>query len=48
MGTFPPGIVSSAIKDSLKLRIITKVNVKTMQDSSKANMIFGVAKTTAF
>lgn len=46
---FGPGIVSgSLIKDPQKLRITTKVNGKTMQDSSTADMIFGVAKTIAF
>jgi 2-keto-4-pentenoate hydratase/2-oxohepta-3-ene-1,7-dioic acid hydratase in catechol pathway len=44
-----PGIVSgSVIKDPQQLRISTKVNGKTMQDSSTADMIFGVAKTIAF
>lgn len=44
-----PGIVSgSLIKDPQKLRITTKVNGKIMQDSSTADMVFGVAKTIAF
>ncbi len=46
---FGPGIVSGTlIKDPQKLRITTKVNGKMMQDSSTADMIFGVAKTIAF
>ena len=46
---FGPGIVSSAlIKDPQALRITTKVNGKTQQDSSTRDMIFGVAKTISF
>jgi 2-keto-4-pentenoate hydratase/2-oxohepta-3-ene-1,7-dioic acid hydratase in catechol pathway len=46
---FGPAIVSgSLIKDPQNLRVTTKVNGKTMQDSSTADMIFGVAKTIAF
>jgi len=44
-----PGIVSSAlIRDPQALRISTKLNGKTVQDSSTSDMIFGVAKTIAF
>lgn len=44
-----PGIVSSKlIKDPQNLRISTKVNGKTVQDSNTKDMIFGVAKTIAF
>lgn len=46
---FGPGIVSSRIiKDPQALRIFTKVNGKTVQDSSTKDMIFSVAKTIAF
>jgi 2-keto-4-pentenoate hydratase/2-oxohepta-3-ene-1,7-dioic acid hydratase in catechol pathway len=46
---FGPGIVSnSVIKDPQTLAISTKVNGKTVQESSTADMIFGVAKTIAF
>lgn len=46
---YGPGIVSSAlIKDPQALRISTKVNGKTVQDSSTKDMIFGVAKTISF
>lgn len=46
---FGPGIVSSSIiKDPQALRIFTKVNGKTVQDSSTKDMIFSVAKTIAF
>lgn len=46
---FGPGIVSaSLIKDPQALRIATKVNGKTVQDSSTKDMIFGVAKTISF
>lgn len=46
---FGPGIVSaSLIKDPQTLRITTKVNGKTVQDSSTKDMIFGVAKTISF
>lgn len=44
-----PAIISpKLIKDPQNLRISTKVNGKTMQDSSTADMIFSVAKTIAF
>lgn len=44
-----PGIVSSAIiRDPQRLRISTKLNGKTVQDSSTEDMIFSVAKTIAF
>lgn len=46
---FGPGIVSSRlIKDPQALRISTKLNGKTVQDSSTRDMIFGVAKTISF
>lgn len=46
---FGPGIVSSKlIKDPQALKISTKLNGKTVQDSSTRDMIFGVAKTIAF
>lgn len=46
---FGPGIVSSSIiKDPQALRILTKVNGDTVQDSSTEDMIFGVAKAVAF
>lgn len=46
---FGPGIVSSSIiKDPQALRIFTKVNGETVQDSSTTDMIFGVAETIAF
>lgn len=46
---FGPGIVSSSIiKDPQALRIFTKVNGETVQDSSTKDMIFSVAKTIAF
>ncbi|ROV97247.1 hypothetical protein VSDG_04746 [Cytospora chrysosperma] len=46
---FGPGIVSSSlIKDPQALRISTKVNGKTVQDSTTGDMIFSVAKTIAF
>jgi len=46
---FGPGIVSSSIiKDPQALRISTKVNGQTVQDSSTKDMIFGVAQTIAF
>jgi 2-keto-4-pentenoate hydratase/2-oxohepta-3-ene-1,7-dioic acid hydratase in catechol pathway len=46
---FGPGIVgNSVIKDPQSLEISTKVNGKTVQESSTADMIFGVAKTIAF
>ena len=41
-----PGIVSSKIiKDPQTLRIFTKVNGKTVQDSNTRDQIFGVART---
>ena len=44
-----PGIVSSRlIKDPQALRIATKLNGKVVQESSTADMVFGVAKTIAF
>ncbi|KAL8656658.1 MAG: hypothetical protein Q9210_000090 [Variospora velana] len=46
---FGPGIVSSTlIKDPQRLKIGTKLNGQTVQDSSTRDMIFGVAKTIAF
>ncbi|MCJ1425749.1 hypothetical protein MMC29_003649 [Sticta canariensis] len=46
---FGPGIVSSSIiQDPQALRIFTKVNGDTVQDSSTKDMIFGVAKALAF
>ncbi|KAI9841174.1 MAG: hypothetical protein M1837_000962 [Sclerophora amabilis] len=46
---FGPGIVSSKIiKDPQTLRISTKLNGKTVQDSSTSDMIFSVAKTISF
>ncbi|PHH93146.1 hypothetical protein CDD83_27 [Cordyceps sp. RAO-2017] len=46
---FGPGIVTgSVIKDPQKLKIWTKVNGKTLQDGTTAEMIFGVKKTVAF
>jgi 2-keto-4-pentenoate hydratase/2-oxohepta-3-ene-1,7-dioic acid hydratase in catechol pathway len=46
---FGPGIVStSLVKDPQKLRITTKVNSQTVQDSTTGDMIFDVAKTIAF
>lgn len=44
-----PGIVSSKIiKDPGNLRITTKVNGKTVQDSNTKDLIFGVAQTISF
>ncbi|KAI9744056.1 MAG: hypothetical protein M1818_002208 [Claussenomyces sp. TS43310] len=44
-----PAIVSAdLIKDPQKLQISTKLNGKVMQQSTTADMIFGVAKTIAF
>jgi 2-keto-4-pentenoate hydratase/2-oxohepta-3-ene-1,7-dioic acid hydratase in catechol pathway len=41
-----PAIVSTKlIADPQNLRIMTKVNGKTVQDSNTGDMIFGVAKT---
>ena len=41
-----PGIVSSRIlQDPQNLRIFTKVNWKTVQESNTQDQIFGVAKT---
>ncbi|CAL8577062.1 hypothetical protein XPA_002911 [Xanthoria parietina] len=46
---FGPGIVSSRlIKDPQSLKISTKVNGKTVQDSSTRDMIFGVAAMISF
>ncbi|KAL8661022.1 MAG: hypothetical protein Q9202_005953 [Teloschistes flavicans] len=46
---FGPGIVSSRIiKDPQSLRISTRLNGTTVQDSSTRDMIFGVAKTISF
>jgi len=46
---FGPGIVSTKlIKDPQDLQISTRVNGKTVQESSTRDMIFGVAKTIAF
>ncbi|KAL9021382.1 MAG: hypothetical protein Q9185_001390 [Variospora sp. 1 TL-2023] len=46
---FGPGIVSPIlIKDPQRLKIGTKLNGQTVQDSSTRDMIFGVAKTIAF
>lgn len=46
---YGPGIVSSkVIKDPQSLSISTRVNEKLVQESSTADMIFGVAKTIAF
>ncbi|KAN0122647.1 hypothetical protein V8E51_000973 [Hyaloscypha variabilis] len=46
---YGPGIVSSKIiKDPQSLQITTKLNGKTVQESSTKDMIFGVAKTIAF
>ena len=46
---YGPGIVSrETIGDPQRLRIRTAVNGQTMQDSSTADMVFGVAKTISF
>lgn len=46
---YGPGVVSSKIiKDPQNLQITTKLNGKTVQESSTKDMIFGVAKTIAF
>lgn len=46
---FGPGVVSSSIiKDPQNLRITTKLNGETLQDSNTRDMIFGVAETIAF
>lgn len=46
---YGPGIVSSKIiKDPQALQITTKLNGKTVQESSTKDMIFGVAQTIAF
>jgi 2-keto-4-pentenoate hydratase/2-oxohepta-3-ene-1,7-dioic acid hydratase in catechol pathway len=46
---YGPGIVSSKIiKDPQSLTISTKLNGELVQESSTADMIFGVAKTIAF
>ena len=39
---------SALIKDPQTLKISTKVNGETVQDSSTKDMIFGVAKTISF
>lgn len=46
---YGPGIVStSLIPDPQNLRISTKLNGETVQESNTKDMIFGVAKTIAF
>ncbi|KAG4441332.1 hypothetical protein IFR05_003195 [Cadophora sp. M221] len=46
---YGPGIVSpKLIPDPQNLRISTKLNGKTVQESSTGDMIFGIAKTIAF
>ncbi|RDL36823.1 Uncharacterized protein BP5553_06175 [Venustampulla echinocandica] len=46
---YGPGIVSTQVlRDPQTLRISTKVNGRTMQDSNTDGMIFSVAKTIAF
>lgn len=46
---FGPGIVTSAvIQDPQQLRISTKLNGETVQNSSTKDMIFSVANTIAF
>ncbi|KAL2260134.1 hypothetical protein VTK26DRAFT_5961 [Humicola hyalothermophila] len=46
---FGPGIVSSkVIRDPQALKIATRVNGQTLQESTTRDMIFGVAKTIAF
>ncbi|KAI0391655.1 fumarylacetoacetate hydrolase [Xylariaceae sp. FL0594] len=46
---YGPGIVSTElIKDPQSLRISTKLNGKTVQESNTADMIFGVRQTIAF
>jgi 2-keto-4-pentenoate hydratase/2-oxohepta-3-ene-1,7-dioic acid hydratase in catechol pathway len=46
---FGPGIVSTnLIKDPQSLRISTRLNGKTVQDDSTADMIFSVKKAIAF
>lgn len=46
---FGPGIVSSSlIKDPQNLKISTKLNGQTVQQSTTKDMIFGVAQTIAF
>jgi 2-keto-4-pentenoate hydratase/2-oxohepta-3-ene-1,7-dioic acid hydratase in catechol pathway len=43
---YGPGIVSSKIiKNPQNLKIFTKLNGKTVQESNTKDMIFGVAKT---
>ncbi|KND90196.1 Fumarylacetoacetate hydrolase domain-containing protein 2 [Tolypocladium ophioglossoides CBS 100239] len=45
---YGPGIVSgNVIRDPQKLRLFTKVNGKTLQNGTTANMIFGVKETIA-
>ena len=46
---YGPGIVSpKLIPDPQNLKISTKLNGKTVQESSTGDMIFGIAKTIAF
>lgn len=46
---FGPGIVSSSIiRDPQTLMISTRLNGKTVQESTTADMIFSVKKTIAF
>ncbi|KAI0195458.1 fumarylacetoacetate hydrolase [Astrocystis sublimbata] len=46
---FGPGIVSSeVIKDPQTLKISTRLNGKTVQESNTADMIFDIKKTVAF
>lgn len=46
---YGPGIVSAnLIKDPQALQISTKLNGKTVQESSTKDQIFGIAKTIAF
>jgi len=46
---YGPGIVSSSlIKDPQTLRISTKLNGKTVQDSNTSDMIFNIRQTIAF
>ncbi len=46
---FGPGIVSAGLVENPQaLRIYTKVNGETVQDSSTADMVFGVAESIAF
>lgn len=46
---YGPGIVTQeTIKDAQSLKIWTKVNGETMQDSSTKDQIFGIRKTVSF